>query len=336
MHTSGSAGIYHSNGRREDGVLRGKDKGQTKHQDKGSPKGGYSPPSPYSPPSSPFSLHSPTSPVPSHDHTSPAVRSKSLNSPPTSSNSRLRNSVTPKSRKRLLDSTTPSELDFHTCRDGESHNVSPISKKRLLDSAPSNSNFDRKLESNLDDSDDDLLEKAEETLENLRKARSSCSNPCSDVFNHDDDDSDMPTSDANFSQISPSGSRLRQTSSHIHVLSRAPACPHLSVTSSEGHRVYLRLRETNDPTRARKMAQAHSHSRKQLLKIPFTELKASVEEEVSKYPSFILCTKFFYFFNVQRRRYLIEQSDDILQALTRYFITHQLVDTSRLLCVQSS
>ncbi len=127
------------------------------------------------------------------------------------------------------------------------------------------------------DNSDNFLEKADRAIERLRNKQ---------VFSspHDDDDDD----DENIESRSDSelanatrmeSSRLGGVLSHIHVLSRAPAQPHVSVTSSEGRRVYLRLRDGN-----RWEKSSHSDSRaasRQLLSVPYAELKARVEEKVS-------------------------------------------------------
>ena len=64
------------------------------------------------------------------------------------------------------------------------------------------------------------------------------------------------------------------------VLPRAPTCPHLSVTGSEGKRVFLRIMDV-ESVDIRERCKVVSHSWLKLLTVPFAELKAVVEEEVS-------------------------------------------------------
>lgn len=63
-----------------------------------------------------------------------------------------------------------------------------------------------------------------------------------------------------------------------HILKRAPLGSYITVTSSEGDRVYLRLKSNG--TESNQSGFLHTHSGLQLLKVPFSELKESVEEEV--------------------------------------------------------
>ena len=71
---------------------------------------------------------------------------------------------------------------------------------------------------------------------------------------------------------------------HVHALSRQPPGPHISVTSSEGERVYLRLRDAGGGGgRGGGGGGGGGRERmghKGLLAVPFAEVKASVEEEV--------------------------------------------------------
>ena len=116
-----------------------------------------------------------------------------------------------------------------------------------------------------------LLERADSVLERLRNNRPS--SPI-DMYNSDLDllNSNLSNSDLPTSEPAP---RLR----HIHVLSRAPPTPHVSVTSAEGERGYIRLREEGVGVRGRER-KGLGLSCKQLLTVPFAELKATVEEEV--------------------------------------------------------
>lgn len=67
------------------------------------------------------------------------------------------------------------------------------------------------------------------------------------------------------------------------VLKRAPLGSYITVTSSEGDRVYLRMKSKGPESN-----QSHIHSGLQLLSIPFSELKESVEEEVNEL-AYALC-----------------------------------------------
>ena len=62
------------------------------------------------------------------------------------------------------------------------------------------------------------------------------------------------------------------------VLKRAPLGSYITVTSSEGDRVYLRLKSRGNESSQSGFLRAQSGL--QLLKIPFSELKETVEEEV--------------------------------------------------------
>ena len=64
-----------------------------------------------------------------------------------------------------------------------------------------------------------------------------------------------------------------------HVLKRAPLGSYITVTSSEGDRVYLRMK-SKEPE-SNQSGLLHAQSGLQLLKVPFSELKESVEEEVN-------------------------------------------------------
>ena len=93
----------------------------------------------------------------------------------------------------------------------------------------------------------------------------------------DDGDNSLPLHfDSNSSQMSSEcqGSNRLGQLSHLHVLTWVPTGPHISVTSSEGCRVYLRLK--NCDTDSMKKNKTYSS----LLSVPFAELKANVEEEV--------------------------------------------------------
>jgi hypothetical protein len=61
-------------------------------------------------------------------------------------------------------------------------------------------------------------------------------------------------------------------------LKRAPLGNYITVTSSEGDRVYLRMKSKGPESNQSGLL--HIQSGLQLLKVPFSELKGSVEEEV--------------------------------------------------------
>ncbi len=161
----------------------------------------------------------------------------------------------------------------------------------------------------------DLLERADALLEGLQGLKRSHSHlpssppedpdyPTSDLLNSDlmysdpvnsdPVDSDPVNSDwtdlvnRNSSQMLSGRSGSGQ-GARIRVLRRAPPGPHVSVTSGEGERVYLRIREDGDGGSsgggggggaARRKACSRSWNQKQFLTVPFAELKATVEEEV--------------------------------------------------------
>lgn len=63
-----------------------------------------------------------------------------------------------------------------------------------------------------------------------------------------------------------------------HVLKRAPLGSYITITGSEGDRVYLRMKSNG--SESNQSGSFHTQSGLQLLKVPFSELKESVEEEV--------------------------------------------------------
>eukprot|EP00731_Ephydatia_muelleri_P029077 Em0020g721a len=75
------------------------------------------------------------------------------------------------------------------------------------------------------------------------------------------------------------------------VLTRAPACPHVSVTGTDGTRVYMKMATAAEEEGKNKVRSSSHH----LLPVQFTRLRQMVEEE--------------------KRRRLIEQSDQLLQSL---------------------
>ena len=132
---------------------------------------------------------------------------------------------------------------------------------------------------------DHLLDRADEVLERLGDTRSyGNSMDDSDLLNSD---SELPDSDLT-SLAAPSRRRSQQVLSRVHVLMRAPAGPHVTVTTGDGERVYLRLREEEENRRngssrgdgVRMEGSRTQRSHQQLLTVPFSELKANVEEEV--------------------------------------------------------
>lgn len=235
----------------------------------------YSPPSPYSlpstpsPPASPVSLPASAS-LQSHDPVGHAPlssgrkrkrrRDHSMETSPPSSVTRLsgslRSSMTPRSRRRILD-VTPMDPEI---------SLDPSDHDDLLNRA------DRVLErlgDNCYHSLDDFNNPDE-----LNYSPARAGNQKTDDLNSGLSDSDLLNPDLRSSAVSDK--RGRQMSHHIHVLSRAPAGPYITVTGSEGDRVFLRLRDHG----LGKAAQMRSRLRKGLLTVPFAELKASVEDEV--------------------------------------------------------
>lgn len=71
---------------------------------------------------------------------------------------------------------------------------------------------------------------------------------------------------------------LESRSQSGHVLKRAPLGSYITVTSSEGDRVYLRMKSKG--AESNQSGLLHTQPGLQLLKVPFSELKESVEEEV--------------------------------------------------------
>lgn len=280
------------------GTIGGRD-GRS-HQDRGD-RGVYSPPSPYSlpstpsPPASPSSL--PTAASPPRWGSRDPVGHASLSSGH-------------RRKRRCFPETTVSEAQT---TDSPRSSVTPRSRRRLLDVGPLDVG---PLESSLESAGyvgehSDLLSKADEVLERLRD---NSYHSVNDFYSRNDHpalerspntsrhhdlpknsdlqeylnsellDSDPPNSDLVNSDLSPARSNIRSTArlgrqvSHIHILSRAPAGPHVSVTGCEGDRVYLRLRDAGAGS---KKAWEKFRHRKGLLTVPFAELKANVEEEVS-------------------------------------------------------
>ena len=76
------------------------------------------------------------------------------------------------------------------------------------------------------------------------------------------------------------GCLVSKSRSQSHcVLRRAPLGSYITVTSCEGDRVYLRLKSRK--TESNQSGSSYTQSGLQLLKVPFSELKDSVEEEVN-------------------------------------------------------
>lgn len=253
--------------------------------------GVYSPPSPYSLPATPSPPASPSL-MPgsasllnrrSHDSTGHAPLSSSGRkrkrrrsfSPETSSTSRL--SVTPRSRRRLLDvAHLEPELDTPNARcDDDLLSKADCALERLRD------NCYHSLDNFYSPNDPDQLNS--NGTSNPPPGNSDLLADIQDYPNSDQLNSDLLDSDilsAHSSRPSVARSNVPgKLVSHIHVLSRTPAGPHVTVTSSEGNTVYLRLREGS----AGKKPRESLHRRRGLLTVPFAELKASVEEEVSQY-----------------------------------------------------
>lgn len=235
----------------------------------------YSLPSTPSPPASPTPLTAAASP-PRRESRDP-VGHASLSS----GHGRKRRRCSPETRDPMS-VTEPTGLS-----------ETPRSRRRLLDTRP--------LESSSEGTGyvgehGDLLSKADEALDRLRD---NCYHSLDDFYSRNDHldsehspppgnleypNSDLLDPDLLNSDLSPTRSdrrstaRLGRRASHLHILSRAPAGPHVTVTGSEGDRVYLRLRDAG--TGSKKTREGFRHH-KGLLTVPFAELKAGVEEEVS-------------------------------------------------------
>ena len=80
------------------------------------------------------------------------------------------------------------------------------------------------------------------------------------------------------SNINPRHLVSESVSKSHHALKRAPMGNYITVTNSAGERVYLRLK--SEKTKLNQSRSLHAHSGLQLLKLPFTELLTTVEEEV--------------------------------------------------------
>lgn len=113
-----------------------------------------------------------------------------------------------------------------------------------------------------------LLERYEDTYQALKETRTELEYS----FSGDSEDDITPETPPRMM------SSARSAPSHCHVLSRAPPGSSVTVTGSDGKRVYLRLRAGLG---SKGKAQKNPLSRLQLLTIPFSQLKATVEEEVS-------------------------------------------------------
>ncbi len=72
----------------------------------------------------------------------------------------------------------------------------------------------------------------------------------------------------------PSGLALNKS----NILTTPPPGDHVPITGSQGRRVYLLLKAIQ---KAQDNRRPWLQSRRQLLTVPFSELKAAVEEEVS-------------------------------------------------------
>ena len=291
--------------------------GKSKRLSPGDSDGGtYSPPSPYSlpstpsPPASPSLLPGPASPLHRQscdpaDHApltgSGRRRKRKRSRSPQTSQSRLsgssRLSATPKLRRRLLD-VSPSDMDAElgglgTGYDDEGGDLLDKADEALA-----------RLQDNRYHSLDDFytpggqLDKGDDSKPSHRNSNQHVhkKSDCQDYLNPDLSDSDLLDSGPLDSELldsdlfdsdplsghsgrhSTARSNLqRHKVSHIHILSRAPAGPHVSVTSSDGDTVYVRLRDD----RAGGKPREGFYRRRGLLTVPFAELKASVDEEVS-------------------------------------------------------
>lgn len=109
------------------------------------------------------------------------------------------------------------------------------------------------------------------------------------LFDYDEDkDSLDDVGSPSYETLVSNPSRVCESSSEgdefswAHVLPRAPACPHFSVTGSDGLQVFLKIRAA-ESVNGRERCVTRFHSKLQLLTRPFAELKATVEEEVKQH-----------------------------------------------------
>ena len=155
------------------------------------------------------------------------------------------------------------------------------SSNHVKKTPPSSGNFQRVLDLESDDgaSDDEdyssfarktLLERFEDTYRALKDKPAEVDDEL--TYANDGSDEDSTT------ELTSSVSATRSQPTYHHVLSRAPPGSCITVTGSNGKRVYLRCRAAAVSNSA-----ARSYSRFQLLSVSFTELKATVEEEVSPF-----------------------------------------------------
>lgn len=174
----------------------------------------------------------------------------------------------------------PGGVECHDLLDREDH--------QTLETLETRGSQQSRLQSMADSERHDLLDRADEVvLERPRDTGRYHGNSMddSDPMNSDLSDSELPDSDLT-SLAAPSRSRRSQQASslsRVHVLTRAPAGPHVTVTNGEGERVYLRLRGEGGKGEGPGHSGARMQRRRrhqQLLTVPFSQLKASVEEEV--------------------------------------------------------
>lgn len=126
----------------------------------------------------------------------------------------------------------------------------------------------------MDNSSNALLERFEATYRLLKQPVLSqmddCDNSGDEALDSFDDSSDVKHRSSLVSH-----SRLQ---SH-RILKRAPLGAYVTVTSSEGDRVYLRLKSEEKAKKSQR-GLSHTPSGLQLLTVPFSQLRDSVEEEV--------------------------------------------------------
>ena len=210
--------------------------------------GVYSPPSQYTPPASPPSSHDEDEPAP------PSPRPLAHDS-----------AHTPRGRPGRKKRGRVSSVDGD-----DDHSDSETSQSRVISSDSKAAGSEGRGLS--------LSDRADALLARLRDHA---------PLNSDLLDSDLAENPNHATPNSPKPSSerpQRHQLSHLHVLSRPPAGPHVSVTSSEGERVYLRLKDAGVGGKSgsgRGRSQTPTRVWKQLLSVPFAELKSSVLEEVS-------------------------------------------------------
>lgn len=169
--------------------------------------------------------------------------------------------------------------------------VTPKSGKRFRGSTPSRLFDDHEDESYCSIAETNSLPRPPPSVQDLQEEANSIlrrqeeRNRLDSPDNFDDDSESLWNMDKSGPNAVCENTRNSFSSqfSRVHVLDRVPAGPYVSVTSSEGERVYLRLRDGGaDSVTGKKGGHQVKGIRtwKHLLTVPFSQLKARVEEEV--------------------------------------------------------